>query len=113
MISYIQWIQTDEKNSTLLNILDICGSNLTAPDGLITSPNYPEFYPQNEECNFTITTEEKPIKLKFHAFDVGNEEYDFLLLFFGKRNTRRRVFSHILTAKHALLRIHFNNLTRH
>lgn len=58
----------------LLHLLDICGLNITSPAGLISSPNYPEYYPANEDCNITISTEEKPIKINFHAFDVGNEE---------------------------------------
>lgn len=42
---------------------------------MISSPNYPEFYPSNEDCNMTIVTEESPIKLNFEAFDVGSAEY--------------------------------------
>ncbi|XP_047134767.1 A disintegrin and metalloproteinase with thrombospondin motifs 6 isoform X1 [Hydra vulgaris] len=53
---------------------DLCGYNYTAPAGLISSPNYPEYYPPNEDCNITIITEEKPIRITFHAFDVGTED---------------------------------------
>eukprot|EP00111_Clytia_hemisphaerica_P001731 TCONS_00004887-protein len=69
---------------------DQCNSNLTAPDGLISSPNYPEFYPQNEECNVTITTEERPIRVKFHAFDVGNEgcDSDYVILSGGEESKK-------------------------
>lgn len=51
---------------------DQCGATLTSPVGLITSPNYPEPYPSNEECNTTIKVVKGPIKVAFQAFDVGN-----------------------------------------
>ena len=41
---------------------------------MLSSPNYPEFYPSNEDCNMTIIAEEGPVKLNFEAFDVGSEE---------------------------------------
>lgn len=51
---------------------DQCGAVLTSPVGLITSPNYPEPYPSNEECNTTIKVVKGPINVAFQAFDVGN-----------------------------------------
>lgn len=51
---------------------DQCGAVLKSPVGLITSPNYPEPYPSNEECNTTIKVAKGPIKVAFQAFDVGN-----------------------------------------
>lgn len=32
----------------------ICGGNLTAMSGVITSPNYPDAYPRNLDCSWTI-----------------------------------------------------------
>ncbi|XP_029182362.2 A disintegrin and metalloproteinase with thrombospondin motifs 6-like [Acropora millepora] len=55
---------------------DQCGAILTSPVGLITSPNYPEPYPTNEECNTTIRVTKGPIKVAFQAFDVGNLNCD-------------------------------------
>ena len=52
----------------------MCGTNVTSPAGLLSSPNYPDYYPPNEDCNITISGDEKPIHLTFHAFDVGSEE---------------------------------------
>ena len=57
---------------TFFLAVDQCGAILTSPVGLITSPNYPEPYPSNEECNTTIRVAKGPIKLAFQAFDVGN-----------------------------------------
>lgn len=54
--------------------IDLCDTVLTSPAGMISSPNYPEFYPSNEDCNMTIVTEESPIKLNFEAFDVGSAD---------------------------------------
>ncbi|XP_065067919.1 A disintegrin and metalloproteinase with thrombospondin motifs 6-like [Rhopilema esculentum] len=54
--------------------IDLCDSVLTSPAGMISSPNYPEFYPSNEDCNITIVTEDSPIRLNFEAFDVGSAD---------------------------------------
>eukprot|EP00794_Sanderia_malayensis_P015619 gene15619-17196_t len=54
--------------------IDLCDTALTSPAGMVSSPNYPEYYPSNEDCNMTIITEESPIKLTFEAFDVGSED---------------------------------------
>ena len=59
---------------TLLFLEDLCDTVLTSPAGMLSSPNYPEFYPSNEDCNMTIIAEEGPVKLNFEAFDVGSEE---------------------------------------
>ena len=56
-------------------LLDQCGSILTSPVGLITSPNYPEPYPGNEVCNMTIKVAKGPIQVAFQAFDVGSSRY--------------------------------------
>eukprot|EP00794_Sanderia_malayensis_P015623 gene15623-17199_t len=53
--------------------IDLCDTALTSPAGMVSSPNYPEYYP-SEDCNMTIITEESPIKLTFEAFDVGSED---------------------------------------
>ena len=65
----------------LLIFADLCDTVLTSPAGMISSPNYPEFYPSNEDCNMTIFTEDGPIKLNFEAFDVGSTEYASMLYF--------------------------------
>ena len=65
-----------------LPVADQCGAILTSPVGLITSPNYPEPYPTNEECNTTIRVTKGPIKVAFQAFDVGNLKYVLKLRLF-------------------------------
>ncbi|KAK3730048.1 hypothetical protein QZH41_009566, partial [Actinostola sp. cb2023] len=55
---------------------DQCGATLTAPIGLLTSPNYPDTYPGNEVCNTTIKVAKAPVKLAFQAFDVGSKNCD-------------------------------------
>ena len=64
-----------------IHFSDLCDTVLTSPAGMISSPNYPEFYPSNEDCNMTIVTDESPIKLNFEAFDVGSAEYASILHF--------------------------------
>ena len=33
----------------------LCGGNFTTPKGILTSPSYPEIYPNNIDCIYTIT----------------------------------------------------------
>ena len=49
-----------------------CGSRfLTGDFGELHSPNFPENYPNNAECNWEITVPEgRKVDLKFHSFDV-------------------------------------------
>ena len=58
----------------VFSVTDLCDSALTSPAGMVSSPNYPEYYPSNEDCNMTIVTDDSPIKLTFEAFDVGSDE---------------------------------------
>ena len=65
-----------------------CGSRfLTGDFGELQSPNFPENYPNNAECNWEITVPEgKKIALKFLSFRVSILEkvtitkMDFILL---------------------------------
>ena len=34
-----------------------CGAKLTTPNGVFTSPSYPDNYPNNADCVYTITSE--------------------------------------------------------
>ncbi|XP_032220130.2 A disintegrin and metalloproteinase with thrombospondin motifs 6 isoform X2 [Nematostella vectensis] len=72
---------------------DQCGAILTAPIGLITSPNYPESYPGNELCNMTIKVDKGPIKVAFQSFDIGTENNcdDDYLMFHDNTGTTRRL----------------------
>ena len=49
-----------------------CGGRfLTGDFGELQSPNFPENYPNNAECNWEITIPEgRKVDLKFHSFDV-------------------------------------------
>ncbi|KAH9492503.1 hypothetical protein Btru_026013 [Bulinus truncatus] len=54
-----------------LNQTLICGRTLTAPSGIITSPNYPNNYPANKICEWTITVGNgKQILLNISDFEM-------------------------------------------
>eukprot|EP00058_Branchiostoma_floridae_P007074 XP_002592562.1 hypothetical protein BRAFLDRAFT_68884 [Branchiostoma floridae] len=62
---------------------DGCGGNLTAPSGLVTSPNYPDNYGNDANCEWTITTPVGSlIHLIFVSFHV-EELFDFLSVYDG------------------------------
>ncbi|XP_078685509.1 CUB and sushi domain-containing protein 1-like [Branchiostoma floridae x Branchiostoma belcheri] len=61
-----------------------CGGDLTAPSGgPVTSPNYPGYYGNNENCEWSITVPEGSIiRLTFDSFDT-EKGYDFLTIYDG------------------------------
>ncbi|XP_075037429.1 uncharacterized protein LOC142098482 [Mixophyes fleayi] len=46
-----------------------CGGNLTNSEGVITSPNFPDSYPNNAYCHWNITMNTK-FKITFTSFDI-------------------------------------------
>ena len=53
-------------------VLSQCGGRLTGESGEFTSPNFPEKYPDNTECNWEITVPEgKKVNLTFLSFNVS------------------------------------------
>ncbi|XP_017081199.1 cubilin homolog [Drosophila eugracilis] len=61
-----------------------CGGNITSARGSLSSPNYPDSYPSNIECVWSIKT--KPgnvLEINFEAMDIVHSEHcneDFLEL---------------------------------
>lgn len=64
------------------SLADVCGGVLTGLSGVLTSPEYPNNYPNNVECHWVIRAAGlTTIKLVFVDFQVeGNEEctYDYV-----------------------------------
>ncbi|MEQ2238486.1 hypothetical protein ILYODFUR_033637 [Ilyodon furcidens] len=81
-----------------------CGGNVGGPSGSISSPGYPNRYPDNRECIWYVTsTPGSSITLNIHEFDVEFHEncnYDVLevsnALLLGQRQT---TFSVLLIKK--------------
>ncbi|XP_066263228.1 exoskeleton protein RP43-like [Branchiostoma lanceolatum] len=60
-----------------------CGGTLTAPEGSVSSPNYPSDYGNNENCEWIITAPEgSTVRLTFDSFNLENG-YDFLTIYDG------------------------------
>ena len=70
---------------TTVNIFDIiffilvaCGGVLKSRNGTITSPSYPDKYPDNKRCIWTIRAPPlHQIKLSFQDFEVENSGVSF------------------------------------
>ena len=59
-----------------------CGGNFTTPQGIITSPSYPENYPDNADCIYTILQPNGTnILLNFISMDIWSHStcrWDYL-----------------------------------
>ncbi|XP_039341949.1 CUB domain-containing protein 2 isoform X3 [Mauremys reevesii] len=66
---------------------DVCGGVLTGLSGVITSPHYPENYPNNVECRWIIrAVPNSIIKLVFADFQMENNEgcnFDYVAVYDG------------------------------
>uniref|UniRef100_A0A8C3F7U3 CUB domain containing protein 2 n=1 Tax=Chrysemys picta bellii TaxID=8478 RepID=A0A8C3F7U3_CHRPI len=66
---------------------DVCGGVLTGLSGMITSPDYPENYPNNAECRWIIrAVPNSIIKLVFTDFQMENNEgcnFDYVAVYDG------------------------------
>lgn len=74
-------LHTDGHNCTLRD----CQHDVSAPHGIVSSPNYPNVYPPNANCawNFTATPGHRII-LVFHIFDLESScSYDHLDVYDG------------------------------
>ncbi|XP_074812772.1 astacin-like metalloendopeptidase [Natator depressus] len=68
-----------------------CGSTLMGTSGVITSPDYPNRYPKNQDCFWIISAPaDRKISLKMVSFeleDIDECKYDYLLIHDGSRPT--------------------------
>ncbi|XP_075175906.1 astacin-like metalloendopeptidase [Anomaloglossus baeobatrachus] len=64
-----------------------CGGNLTGPEGILVSPNYPQNYPSNAYCHWNITTTDR-FKITFTDFILEGDEvncpFDRLRIYNGR-----------------------------
>ena len=52
----------------------VCGGSFTTPNGLLTSPSYPENYPDNADCIYTISGRNSThVNMEILTLDI---EYD-------------------------------------
>ncbi|XP_042234787.1 cubilin-like [Homarus americanus] len=78
-------------------IVNGCGGELTKSSGIILSPNYPNSYPSNTECEWHISTHPgTKIQITIHSIDLenaGNCIFDVLQIHGGEDNTSPRLTS--------------------
>ncbi|NWX51578.1 CDCP2 protein, partial [Steatornis caripensis] len=75
---------------------DACGGQLTGLSGEITSPRYPESYPNDAECRWSIggAGSSGPLTLVFTDFQVEGSQgcgFDYVALFDGPTTTAPRL----------------------
>ncbi|XP_030043416.1 procollagen C-endopeptidase enhancer 1 [Microcaecilia unicolor] len=73
----------------------LCGGDLTADSGYIASEGFPNYYPHNKKCTWTITVPEGQIvMLSFRVFDMEPDptcRYDYLDVYNGHSVTMQRL----------------------
>ncbi|XP_015210799.1 CUB domain-containing protein 2 [Lepisosteus oculatus] len=66
---------------------DVCGGVLTGLSGTISSPDYPDSYPNNAECSWTVHVSNRTVvSLVFLDFQLENNEqceFDYVAVFDG------------------------------
>ncbi|XP_056388388.1 CUB domain-containing protein 2 [Hyla sarda] len=76
---------------------DICGGVLTSLSGVITSPDYPDNYPNNAECHWLISAApHAKIRLVFTDFQLESQEcnYDYVAVFDGSSQEEEEQVRH-------------------
>ncbi|XP_037084279.1 tolloid-like protein 2 [Pollicipes pollicipes] len=71
-----------EREGFTANYTAVCGGEMKMSDGVLESPNYPEYYRPSKDCIWKITVEEgHKIAFEFTAFEVENHDncfYDYV-----------------------------------
>ena len=75
-------------------VLSQCGGHLTGESGEFTSPNFPERYPNDTECNWAITVPEgKNVNLTFLSFNVsGNGKFATSRVYIKKSHLTKNTY---------------------
>ena len=67
---------------TITYRIGACGGNFSTPEGTLTSPYYPDKYPDGTDCVYTIARPAgTTIQLYFHSLDINSHSscrYDYL-----------------------------------
>ena len=82
---------SDESRDLCINV-GACGDNFTSPNGILTSPNYPNQYPENIDCIYSIS--QPPgigillnfLSMNIHSWD-NTCDYDYIVIRDGPSDT--------------------------
>lgn len=70
VLQFAQWVKP-VWNWPKFNVFIGCGGELSGPTGSFSSPGYPDSYPHNKECLWSLKTAPgSSIQLVIHDFDV-------------------------------------------
>ncbi|KAM4640525.1 CUB domain-containing protein 2 [Discoglossus pictus] len=82
---------------------DVCGGVLTGLSGVLTSPEYPDSYPNNAECHWLIqAAPHSRVRLVFTDFQMENNEecnFDYVAVFDGSTGESHHVHHYCGGAK--------------
>ncbi len=71
---------------------------MTAPSGVIMSPNYPNMYDDHDDCGWTIEVPQNHVvDLRFEDFDVephSNCSFDYVALYDGANESAPLILLH-------------------
>jgi len=71
--------------SSLVVVVAVCGGEISKETGILSSPNYPDYYKPNKECVWKISVPEGySVALKFQSFEVWTSTFTTLDSTFGR-----------------------------
>ena len=72
------WIFHHQTSPILSDNVGACGGDFTSPHGLLTSPNYPDVYPNDVDCIYIVsTTNGTRINIRVVDLDIEYESYNY------------------------------------
>ncbi|XP_043211377.1 tolloid-like protein 2 [Amphibalanus amphitrite] len=82
LVTYVVTERSAERQGFTANYTAVCGGELKLREGVLESPNYPDYYRPNQDCVWLITVEEgHQVAFEFTAFEVENHDtclYDYV-----------------------------------
>jgi len=82
VVVYTQLVEASSTPPSVTTPAGGCGGSLSGVTGAFTSPEYPNNYPANSDCTWTLTIPEGVIVLQFTDFSLEDSasecSYDYV-----------------------------------
>ncbi|XP_053574332.1 procollagen C-endopeptidase enhancer 1 [Bombina bombina] len=94
-ICWAQDSSTQDANNTYTRPVFLCGGDITGDAGYIASEGFPNYYPHNKKCVWSITVPDgHVVMLTFRVLDMESDpscRYDYLSIYNGHSRTAQQL----------------------